>query len=99
LNDEKKPFGTGSRRLTFFQRSIRAFASPVEQCSDHCANRREMNAALHVRPYSHNPRGNIFVAINPGPRRTTNKEIDRWVQSRSPKKSTSRAGVFLVLQL
>ena len=44
-----------------------------EQRSDHCANRREMNGAHDVRPYSHNPHGNIFVAINPGPRRTNNQ--------------------------
>jgi hypothetical protein len=32
-----------------------------------------MNGAHDVRPYSHNPHGNIFVAINPGPRRTNNQ--------------------------
>lgn len=44
-----------------------------EQRSDHCDNRRDVNGAHDVRPYSHNPHGNIFVAINPGSRRANNQ--------------------------
>ena len=50
--------------------------SSVRRCDqrlDHCANRRDMNGVHDVRPYSHNPHGNIFIAINPGPRRTKNQ--------------------------
>jgi hypothetical protein len=72
------------------------FSTRYEQHSDHCANRREMNGAHDVRPSQTSL--NMFVTINLVHVGPTTKEIDQWIQSRSPKKSTSRAGVFLALQ-